>query len=273
MVSYWEKIKLSAKPEEALTKHYLDLQAYPLNLSTFFTTFVANAQTSTVADVAEEKVAVRSKNALPVPGYIMGFVKNPEVLTYYTVKGEANFVGLFFPFTEQGGVQLKAYASAKPFGGRIGPRLFDINQNKSVRPRDEGIDQQRRSVPYISCLETTGINYQPGLPIPITPDFWIRQRDQDIGGVPTVAGATPRFGVPNILYDFNSIADLDVHKGSAATGTLQILQRAGSKTTAIAGTGENVGLYQGQQYTGLFRHLGIGGAGGTTRLQCCRQCN
>ena len=61
----------------------------------------------------------------------MGYTKNPNILTYYAVKGEAKFTGLFYPFfSESEGITLTAYAAAKPFGGRIGPKFFKSTSDK-----------------------------------------------------------------------------------------------------------------------------------------------
>ena len=38
---------------------------------------------------------------------------------------------MFYPFSDTSGIELKAYASAKPFGGRIGPRIFDIKSRSN----------------------------------------------------------------------------------------------------------------------------------------------
>ena len=70
------------------------------------------------------------KAAIPVAGYPLGFVKNPDILTYYAVKGESYFTGLMSPFTSP--IKMVAYAAAKPFGGRIGPYLFKMDDEGKV---------------------------------------------------------------------------------------------------------------------------------------------
>ena len=77
-----------------------------------------------------------SITGIPVPFLITGFVKNPRILTYYAVKAEAKYTGLFFPFTKTQGLTLKAYAAAKPFGGRVGPALFKIEGDKIISRKD-----------------------------------------------------------------------------------------------------------------------------------------
>lgn len=52
----------------------------------------------------------------------VGVYKSPENLTYYAIKLEAPAKTLFSPF---GDMTLRAYAAARPFGSRIGPRLDD----------------------------------------------------------------------------------------------------------------------------------------------------
>ncbi|MBP5296240.1 MAG: hypothetical protein J6Y94_02785, partial [Bacteriovoracaceae bacterium] len=126
-------------PEEAAydgnkfadNKYYIDLQMYPLNLVTFFTSFVSQA--GTFEEVASEAECRGTRVGIPMPAYLFGFVKNPEVLTYYAVKGETRFTGLLFPFLDKRGIKLEAYAAAKPFGGRIGPMLFSVTGDAKTK--------------------------------------------------------------------------------------------------------------------------------------------
>src|SRR5690606_37285418 len=120
----------------ALSKSYVDMVAYPVNLVTFFSSFISDTGDFKSTGVRSEADCAISKTALPVPSYLMGFWKNSEVMTYYAVKGEASFVGLMYPFANAEGVKLTAYAAAKPMGGRIGPRLFK-NDSQTVTARDE----------------------------------------------------------------------------------------------------------------------------------------
>lgn len=231
----------------ALTKHYVDLQAYPLNLVTFYTTFVSdsgifkNSGTNTVRDEAR---CAGSKTALPIPGYIMGLVKNPEVMTYYAVKGEAKYVGLFFPFASKSGIKLTAYAAAKPFGGKIGPRLFSIDSGGSaVRARNES--SATRTGPYVSAFNigASGATWGPLLPMPFDPNFWVRGPSHALGGTPK-SGNEIYFGVPNLIYDFEDIGDI-AHMNSG--NIIEVLQPAGS---FLGGQNvvETMGLYDGKQY-------------------------
>lgn len=98
-------------------KPYIDLKLALLNLVTFYTHF--SPGTGNSGGTRENAACQATKTALPVPGYPFGFDKNPNVLTYYAVKGEAEFVGLFNPF-QNATTKLTAYAAAKPYGGRIG---------------------------------------------------------------------------------------------------------------------------------------------------------
>ena len=45
--------------------------------------------------ISAEGACASSITGIPVPFLITGFIKNPSILTYYAVKGEAN-TGLFF---------------------------------------------------------------------------------------------------------------------------------------------------------------------------------
>ena len=93
-----------AKDQE---KYYLDLKLVTLNLINFYSAFVAND--STEGDSKSEAGCFVSKFGIPVPGYPFGFEKNQDVVTYYAVKGEANFIGLFNPFPSSY-TKLTAYA-------------------------------------------------------------------------------------------------------------------------------------------------------------------
>ncbi|MFT6604629.1 MAG: hypothetical protein ACJARO_002152, partial [Bacteriovoracaceae bacterium] len=201
----------------ANTKYYIDLQAYPLNLVTFFTTFVSSTGTYD-GSTAQEADCGGSKTGLPVPGFLFGFVKNPELMTYYAVKSEAKFVGLFNPFADLDGIKLNAYAAAKPFGGRIGPKLFNITENKSVTARTQS--SVNRSAAYLSAPKITAAmqtapladKYKNGNPIPLTDNFWIQSNSDPIGGTPDSGDVF--FSIPNLLYEFDdSTMDTQVTSG------------------------------------------------------------
>jgi hypothetical protein len=240
---------------DANKKYYLDLIAYPLNLVTFYTSFVTNSSSNSAfgAGVDTEASCGATKTALPVPGYIFGFVKNPEVLTYYAVKGSTKFTGLFFPFTDEEGIELKTYAAAKPFGGRIGPMLFGLNARtnpSTVIPRNEGL--QKRSSAYIMGLDTTGI--ATGLPIPVIPtdsNFWVASSVHNIGGNPLTGTTELRFAIPNLLYDFESFSDLNGQANSPSGDIMTI-----SPGAAAAGL-QTMGLYSSSQFLPFASHLDI----------------
>lgn len=245
----------------ALQKHYLDLQAIPLNLATMFSTFTTTTNVvDAAANIVSEGTCGISKTAMPVPGFILGFVKNPEVMTYYAVKGESKFIGLFSPFrgtNNETGVPLVAYAAAKPFGGRIGPRLFDIDPtNKEIRVRND-TDTGNRSLSHISGLQVPLKNpsdpFNPGEPIPVSSDFWIHTGvggSATLGGVPASVSAKIFFGIPNMIYDYENISQQSA-AGTAATGqVVDIKARTG--TTPVT---EKVGLYDPKQYNLLKKSL------------------
>src|SRR5690606_7772145 len=128
----------------AKRKYWVDLKLMMVNYATFYAAMIprkeANQSTpaSGICDI--------SKVALPVPGYPLGFYKDPNVVTYYAVKGEAEFVGMFNPFKIDA-IKLHAYSAAKPFGGRIGPTLFIQKQGTTYLT---GRTSKKRSVPYIT---------------------------------------------------------------------------------------------------------------------------
>lgn len=243
----------------ALSKAYVDMQAVPINYAPIFSTFATMSNTNNADNIVSEATCGVSKTAMPVPGYIMGFIKNPRVLTYYAVKGEADFTGLFFPSSPASparSFKLTAYAAAKPFGGRIGPKLFSFPAgDASVRARD---DVNRRSSSYISGVSLnfatsggsgpTSVTFKPGDPIPPYQDFWVNGTNLTIGGIPDVSSNEMAFGIPNIIYDFRTINDLE-DQSSGMGGNLQMVVKGTSSTL-------NRGLYNPYQMRTLKAALG-----------------
>lgn len=226
-------------------KRYLDLKLMTVNYATFYTAFTQGGgdYTTQGMQVDAEGQCTATKTGLPVPGYPLGFVKNPDVLTYYAVKGEAQFVGLFNPFTNIP-INLTAFAAAKPFGGRIGPMLFSTKDSRTITPRGGGT---RRSSPYISALDTVNfrnqygdpLNYaggnpfEPGVPLPLNFDtsnpFWLTDANSNVGGY-AGSGQSVTFGVPNIAYDYpNDIYSRDLYTSNL---DIQIISDVGPSATA-----------------------------------------
>jgi hypothetical protein len=236
----------------ALTKTYVDLQVVPVNYATMFSTFATlNTQLATGEAVASGCGV--SKSAMPVPGYLMGFVKNPQVLTYYAVKGEADFTGLFFPSSQSNpnrSFKLTAYAAAKPFGGRIGPKLFSFKENDtSVVARE---DEDHKSSSYVSGIDlgtagTGTVIFKPGDPIPPYKTFWVNPEHLTIGGVPSVATGEMAFGIPNMIYDFDNDQQL-ADQNSGGVGNIQMIGGYMSS--------ESRGLYNSYQMKKLKQALG-----------------
>jgi hypothetical protein len=256
-----------------IRKYYVDLQLWPVNLATFYTTFVNEASSeSTVAGAQAEATCKGSKTALPLPSYLMGFTKNPEVVTYYAVKGETKFVGMFYPFTDRTGIPLAAYGAAKPFGGRIGPKLFGTDDNKVVTARKS---TDAMSVPYFSTVEvddsgsTPGENYKPGFLIPYNKEFWVEGESDAIGGIPS-AGTDIKFVVPNLLYNTQNLGNMLAANSTAAGGNLQMLVDAkklgGGARGEYDNPSENVGLYDKSQYAAFISNLQAPPAGSTAVL-------
>lgn len=254
--------------EPVNTKYYLDLQAYPVNMVTFYTSFITQDSTFQSsgggAAITVEGTCAGTKTALPVPGYLMGFVKNPEVMTYYAVKGESRYVGLFYPFTDQDGIELTAYSAAKPFGGRIGPRLFTFNDTGGgVKARDDS--DNKISSAYIAGIKADVTGFTPGFPLPVdsaTVPFWVSSPDDVIGGVPSNNASQAKFVVPNILYDATPGAvqgSLTEQKGANVTKILIIERR---NTAADFNAGEVVGLWNPSQFKSIRANLpeGLGAA-------------
>ncbi len=203
-------------PEEkiaAYKKQYLDLQLQMVNYATFYNAFVPRSTSPPETRTAISGACDVTKVAMPVPGYPMGYYKNPDIVTYYAVRGEAEFVGMFNPFADST-VKLTAYSAAKPFGGRIGPMLFYQAPNSDffVGRTDTG---KYRSVPYIASLDFVGTNnvqtnlplkideFSPGTPLPINFSneyFWLKDQDSPIGGYIDDV----HFGLPNLVYDYQT---------------------------------------------------------------------
>ena len=248
-------VNIGSTSFQASQKSYVDLIALPLNLVTFYTTLVTNnsgeAISSIVGNTPVEGACGATKTGLPVPGYMFGFVKNPKVLTYYAVKGEAKFIGLFYPFADNDGVTLQAYAAAKPFGGRVGPMLFATDENATfLTPRVEA--SQNRSLPYISGLLVPSGPFLAGKPIPNNQDFWVQSPTDVIGGAPS-SGIDVKFGIPNLLYDFADYSDLSEHTTSSEGAMMAIRQ----SLTSLVSNPEKLGLYDGKQFSKFASHLNI----------------
>ncbi len=190
------------------SKQYLDLHLMMVNLATFYNAFVPR---STNTGVPISGACDVSKVAIPVPGYPLGYYKNPDVMTYYAVRGEAEFEGMFNPFGD-GAVKLTAYSSAKPFGGRIGPRLFTQKPNQEFFTGRTDTAKYR-SVPYITSLDITNTRniitnapialgeFAPGVPLPINFSdayFWLKDEASPLGGYVSDV----QFGIPNLVYDY-----------------------------------------------------------------------
>lgn len=183
-------------------KQWVDLKLMMVNYAIFYAAMIprADSKTSGACDI--------SKVAIPVPGYPLGFYKDPKVVTYYAVKGEAEFIGMFNPFVE-GAVKLQAYSAAKPMGGRIGPMLFmEAPGANYIRSRSRE-DKPSPSIPYIASPRFSD-NYTKGVPLPTNSSnkpgpgpFWLTNEDKPVGGI--IANADEiQFGVPNLVYDYQS---------------------------------------------------------------------
>jgi hypothetical protein len=198
-------------------RQWLDLKLMMVNYAIFYAAMIprADTRTSGACDI--------SKVAIPVPGYPLGFYKNPSVLTYYAVKGEAEFVGMFNPFQE-GAVKLQAFAAAKPMGGRIGPMLFTQKPGENyLTGRTDSL--KFRSVPYLTSYKFDGVEIRgkkysesgtgtnvrkfiPGLPLPTNSTqspgpFWLDSPANPVGGKITDPTRI-QFGVPNLVFDYET---------------------------------------------------------------------
>ena len=192
------------------------------------------------------------KTGLPVPAFPFGYTKNENFLTYYAVKGEVTYTGIFNPF-EPSEVPLIAYAAAKPFGGRIGPMLF-LGEAETSFTKARGGGAAYRSFPYITGIEPTATNIntvsdvmgQP-LPLNIGQPFWANAAGGDpIGGEPTGAVF---FGMPNLMYGlFNNLTS---QAGGGVDGTILTIH-----STDVS---QEAGLYSTDQFRAVRNLLNPGG--------------
>jgi len=206
-------ILIPSSAPQGTSKFYVDLKLNLVNLVTFYSMFAVGSKNANESpfQTGIESECQMVKVAIPVPGYPMGFDKNPEVLTYYAVKGEASFVGLFNPFNKP--IKLTAFAAAKPFGARIGPQLFGTTtEEKSVKVRT---NPPFRTYPYlfglkldpsISISQTGNVNSiqdtsMKNIPpiIPNDNEFYVTSQEDNVGG--SDDADKMRYSIPNLQYD------------------------------------------------------------------------
>jgi hypothetical protein len=231
-------------------KPYLDLKIMPLNFVNFFTSLIPTATNQTGTDTAREAGCEVSKIAIPVPGYPMGFTKNPKVVTYYAVKGEAEFRGLFNPIGRS--ITLTAYAAAKPFGGRIGPTLFNnynISDPGSVFARSES---RMKSLPYALGLKLDGTiipsQQNPTRPaiVPADNSLWVNTPNDVIGGS-TNNTEKLKYVVPNLVYE-KKIPSRAYHNSP-----FFIYEMPAFKEKRVP---FELGLYDVEEFNAFSKHLG-----------------
>jgi hypothetical protein len=269
-------VLLMKKDQHNSSKYYLDLKLMAVNYATFFTALVA--KTGQLAGTQSDSGCDVTKIAIPVPGYPLGFYKNPEVMTYYAVKGEANFVGLFNPFQDVP-IKLTAFSAAKPMGGRIGPMLFreGTGAPNQLRSRES---PNTRSLPYIMGLDIAGTptnpapgqaagppiadgDFAPGVPIPINStgdQFWIRNINDPVGGYPINSGEI-YYGIPNMIYDLEAPGNYDTTTfglGGVSGDNVFVLKTSQNASQIQPIT---LGLFYKNQYQKFLNGLGpfVGG--------------
>lgn len=208
---------------ENIKKYYLDLRLHPVNFATFYTALVVPPRSSSSGsadsshdlggDTQFTGGCDATKIAIPIPGYPFGFVKDPSTLTYYAIKGEVKFMGLFNPFSFS--TKLTAYAAAKPFGGRIGPSLFKDNNNNYISAKSQDSPTGYQSRHYATSLnlennvsvfdpgtnqavDISTTNFIIGAPVPLK-DFWLKDKTQSLGGKASLGGDIA-FTIPNLVW-------------------------------------------------------------------------
>ncbi len=266
---------IPASNSEAFNKYYLDLKVMPVNYAIFYSSFFsteAQIEIDGFADALDAEASCGgTKSALPVPGYIVGFVKNPEVVTYYAVEGSAEFTGLFYPFADRDGITLSAYAAAKPFGGRIGPALFNLGFDGSDDTIVSTRGDKAISSNYVSAFDTStlpsiatdaGVEQliSGGYPIPTIQDFWVNgTTSATVGGNPVIT-SNVGFSIPNLVYDFNSYNEIE-SLGLVAATPINVLKDALNDQQAyvVEPPEKDYGLYNKEQFK-KFAANKVGGA-------------
>jgi len=230
-------------------KPYLDLKIMPINFVNFFTSLIPTATLQTSSDTAREAGCEVSKIAIPVPGYPLGFTKNPQVLTYYAIKGEAEFKGLFNPIGRS--ITLTAYAAAKPFGGRIGPPIFNnYSDATSLTARTES---RLRSLPYALglSLDASMIPSQqnPNRPaiVPADNDLWVGRPEDVIGGS-TNNTQKLKYVIPNLTYEKIKSPQHSIHNAPFFIYRMP----AGKPGANIP---KQLGLYDREEFEAFSEHL------------------
>ncbi|MGZ3710145.1 MAG: hypothetical protein ACXVBE_00235, partial [Bdellovibrionota bacterium] len=85
---------------------------------------VANSKFETSPNAGQDRGNCQQWRELRIiPNFPFGVTKDPNIVTYYAVRLQANARLLFSPFGTDGTVSLSAYSAAKPFGSRIGKDL------------------------------------------------------------------------------------------------------------------------------------------------------
>lgn len=231
-------------------KYYLDLKIMPINFVNFFTALISQSEDAkTSNDVKVEAKCEMSKIAFPVPGYILGFTKNPEVLTYYAVKGESEFEGLFNPIGRS--ITLTAYAAAKPFGGRVGPPLFNNFNKTSLSSLFARSDNKKRSLHYALGLELdssllpTPTDAKVPAIIPADNSLWVTKSEDVIGGR-TDDIKNLKYVIPNLIYKGTKAPD----RSTTRDAFFIYRMPAGFNTPY------KLGLYDKEEFTAFSGNLG-----------------
>ncbi len=246
-------------------KKYLNLRPMLFNFVTFFNTFVPQNQNLsetgiTTDDIDSEGACKISRTAIPVPGYIMGFYKDPRVNTYYALKATTRYKGLLNPFAPREGIEIKAYAAAKPYGGRIGPMLVQPPNFNTFDVNIPRVASSQITSQYILGFDTSTSGYDAGLPIPMnttSKKFYLSEPGSDtsyIGGTPSSDPDRIKFGVPNLIYQLPTGGNL---RGDGATGFYDVSTKYPNSgpNQALPPSKESAGLFNSEQFFGFKNNL------------------
>jgi hypothetical protein len=144
-------------------------------------------------------------------------------------------------------------------GGRIGPQLFNVKDNTSVKPRDD----KYRTSPYLSGFNTTNVlkpdgtslnpgENSPGVPIPLSPSsgkFWLENLDDSVGGDYFDPDKVV-FSIPNLLYDY--VGRDYTASNVRAPGRLQVIQAGADPGSSTQG-----GLYNPEMFSQFRNNMRV----------------
>ncbi len=110
-------------PGDSDKSQMAEFKPISVDLASYFV-FLELAQNASNNTDCESKPQLVKAEGVP-----LGVEKNPDLLTYYAIRLEADARPMFSPLGIGQKVRLKAYAAAQPFGSRVGPSLSKLQES------------------------------------------------------------------------------------------------------------------------------------------------